>query len=227
VIELSGRVFVVTGASGNLGGAVAAALAGAGARRVLLDRRPHAVSGDDALHAALDLTDASAIAAALQGGIERFGRLDGLVATVGAYSGGPGAGEPGWQPFEAMLTANLKTAVAACQAVVPHLTKGGRIVTVGARPGVSAGKGIAAYAASKGALLRLTESLADELKDRGITVNAVMPSTMDTPENRAAMPKADFGRWVPPQDVANVILFLLSDAARSVTGALIPVYGRA
>jgi NAD(P)-dependent dehydrogenase (short-subunit alcohol dehydrogenase family) len=225
--DLSGRVFAVTGASGNLGGAVAQALAGAGARRVLLDRRPHGEAGDDALRAAVDLTDPTAIGAALRSAAERFGRLDGLVATVGAYGGGPRADEPGWQPFEAMLTANFKTAVAACQAIAPHLTAGGRIVTVGARPGVTAGKGVAAYAASKAALLRFTESLADELRDRGITVNAVMPSTIDTPQNRAAMPKADFSRLVPPGDVANVILFLLSDAARSVTGALIPVYGRA
>jgi NAD(P)-dependent dehydrogenase (short-subunit alcohol dehydrogenase family) len=127
-----------------------------------------------------------------------------------------------------LLTANLKTTVAAIQAILPRLpADGGRIVTVGARPGLSGPKGLAAYSASKAAVLRLTESLSEELKHRGVTVNCVLPSTIDTPENRQAMPDADHSRWVPAHDIAEVIAFLLSDSARSVTGALIPVYGRA
>jgi NAD(P)-dependent dehydrogenase (short-subunit alcohol dehydrogenase family) len=126
-----------------------------------------------------------------------------------------------------MLTANLRTTVAAVQAVLPRLPpEGGRIVTVGARPGVTGAKGLSAYSASKAAVLRLTESLSEELKHSGTTVNCVLPSTIDTPDNREAMPQADFTRWVPADHIAEVVAFLLSDSARSVTGALIPVYGR-
>jgi NAD(P)-dependent dehydrogenase (short-subunit alcohol dehydrogenase family) len=126
-----------------------------------------------------------------------------------------------------MLTANLRTTVTAVQAIIRHFPPGGgRIVTIGARPGMAGVKGLSAYAASKAAVLRLTESLSEELKHRGVTVNSVLPSTIDTPQNRAAMPKADHSEWVPASDIAEVIAFLLSDAARSVTGALIPVYGR-
>jgi NAD(P)-dependent dehydrogenase (short-subunit alcohol dehydrogenase family) len=229
--DLSNRVVVVTGASGNLGHAVSTALAGASAIRVLLDRSPggpdHGADPERtmAVHG-LDLTDPEVISGVLDRAGERFGRIDGLVATAGAFCGGTPAYEQGWPVWESMLTANVRTTVAASQAIIPRLHRGGRIVTVGARPGVSAGAGMAAYAATKSAVMRLTETLSEELKDKGITVNCVMPSIMDTPQNRAAMPSADSLRWVPPQDVADVVLFLLSDAARSITGALIPVYGR-
>jgi len=229
--EFSSQVVVVTGASGNLGRAVSTLLAHVGATRVLLDRSPQAGPIDDPdrtlAAGGLDLTDPEAIAAVLEQAVQRFGRVDGLVSTVGAFAGGTPVHEQDWAAWEAMLTANLRTAVAACQAVVPRLTDhGGRIVLVGARPGTAGVGGLAAYGASKAAVLRLSESLADELKGRKVTVNCVLPSIMDTPENRAAMPKADVARWVPLEDVAQVILFLLSDAARSITGAAIPVYGQ-
>jgi len=229
--EFSSQVVAVTGASGNLGRAVSTLLAQAGAARVLLDRspQPEPVETHDRTLAAggLDLADPEAIAAVLDQAVQRFGRVDGLVSTVGAYAGGAPMHEQDWAEWEAMLTANLRTAVAACQAVISHLINhGGRIVLVGARPGTAGVGGMAAYSASKAAVLRLGESLADELKSRNVTVNCVLPSIMDTPQNRAAMPKADVTRWVPLEDVAQVILFLLSDAARSITGASIPVYGR-
>jgi NAD(P)-dependent dehydrogenase (short-subunit alcohol dehydrogenase family) len=229
--DLSNRVFVVTGASGNLGRAVADALAKAGAIRVLLDRSPtpdHGAEADRTLAVGgLDLTDPDAMKPALDHAVQRFGRIDGLVATVGAYSGGTPVHEQGWADWSRMIAANLQTTVAACQAVVPYLlAHGGRIVKVGARGGVAGSAGAAAYGAAKAGVMRLTESLSEELKDKGVTVNGVLPSIMDTPQNRAAMPTADAARWVAPEDVAAVILFLLSDAARSVTGALIPVYGR-
>jgi NAD(P)-dependent dehydrogenase (short-subunit alcohol dehydrogenase family) len=228
--DLSDRVIVVTGGSGNLGRAVADTLAKAGAIRILLDRSPIA----DCLAASertlavggLNLTDPDALGAVLDRAFLQFGRIDGLVSTVGAYSGGTPVHAQGWADWSSMLTANLQTTVIACQAVVPRLLdRGGRIV--GARGGVAGSAGAAAYAASKAGVMRLTESLSEELKDKGINVNCVMPSILDTPQNRAAMPKNDASRWVPPEDVAAVILFLLSDLARSVTGALIPVYGRA
>ncbi len=229
--DLSDRVVVITGSTGNLGQATVARLAAAGARLVLLDRGQRAAAPASAqvmTLSGLDLTDETAMAAALEAAKARFGRIDALVATVGGFEGGSPVQETGWDVWERMLAANLKTAVAACRAAIPHLLeRGGRIVTVGARPALSGVAGLAPYAASKAALLRLTESLAQELLDRNVTVNCIAPSIIDTPENRAAMPKADPGRWVPPADLAEVILFLLSDGARSISGATIPVYGRA
>jgi NAD(P)-dependent dehydrogenase (short-subunit alcohol dehydrogenase family) len=229
--DLSDRVVVITGSTGNLGQATVARLAAAGARLVLLDRgqRAAAPASERVMTlSGLDLTDETAMATALEAAKARFGRIDALVATVGGFEGGSPVQETGWDVWERMLAANLKTAVAACRAAIPHLLeRGGRIVTVGARPALSGVAGLAPYAASKAALLRLTESLSQELLDRGVTVNCIAPSIIDTPENRAAMPKADPGRWVPPGDLAEVILFLLSDGARSISGATIPVYGRA
>ena len=227
--SLSGRTFAVTGASGNLGVAVVEILDERGANVVLLDRGSKPRREGERLMSfdGLDLGDTGDIARVLEEGASRFGQVHGIVATVGGFDMGGTAQEDGWGVWDAMMTANLETAVAAIQAAVPHLpTPGGRIVTVGARPGVAGVKGLAAYAASKAAVLRLTESLSDELKGKGITVNSVLPSTIDTPQNRKAMPSADHAKWVPPRDIAEVIAFLVSDAARSVTGALVPVYGR-
>jgi NAD(P)-dependent dehydrogenase (short-subunit alcohol dehydrogenase family) len=227
--SLNGRTFAVTGASGNLGAAVVEVLHERGANVVLLDRGSKPIREGERLMSldGLDLGDAAHMARALDEAAGRFGSVTGIVATVGGFDMGGTAEEDGWGVWDAMMTANLETAVAAIQAAVPRLpAPGGRIVTVGARPGVTGVKGIAAYAASKAAVLRLTESLSEELKAKGITVNSVLPSTIDTPQNRAAMPSADYSKWVPPRDIAEVIAFLVSDAARSVTGALMPVFGR-
>jgi NAD(P)-dependent dehydrogenase (short-subunit alcohol dehydrogenase family) len=123
---------------------------------------------------------------------------------------------------------NLRTAVNASQAALPHLlaSNDGRIVNVGAGAAAKAGAGMGAYAASKAGVAKLTEALAEELKDRAVTVNAVLPSIIDTAPNRADMPKADFSRWVKPEQIAELIVFLLSDHARAITGALIPIAGR-
>ena len=229
--DLTDRVVVVTGSTGHLGRAVVAGLSAAGARLVLLDRGRNATVPDGVRVVALgglDLTDAASLSGALDQARARFGRIDGLVATVGGFEGGSPVHETDWDVWERMIGANLRSTVAACRAVVPHLLeRGGRIVTVGARPGLAGVAGLGAYGAAKAALVRLTESLAQELLDRGVTVNCVAPSIIDTPANRAAMPGADPAAWVPPDDLAAVILFLLSDGARSISGATIPVYGRA
>jgi NAD(P)-dependent dehydrogenase (short-subunit alcohol dehydrogenase family) len=229
--DLSDRVVVITGSTGNLGQALVARLATAGARLVLLDRGHNAaVTESERVIAlgSLDLTDGAALAGALDVAKASFGRIDALVATVGGFEGGSPVHETGWEVWERMIGANLQTAVASCQAAVPHLLEhGGRIVMVGARPALAGVAGLAPYAAAKAAVVRLTESLAQELLDRNVTANCVAPSIIDTPQNRAAMPKADHGRWVQPEDLAEVILFLLSDGARSISGATIPVYGRA
>ena len=127
-----------------------------------------------------------------------------------------------------MFKINLKTAVVSCQAALPYLIKsgGGRIVNIGAMASGKATTGMGAYAASKAGVARLTEALADELKGQHVTVNAILPSILDTPRNRLDMPQADFSRWVKPAEAAEVIAFLVSDAASAVTGALIPVAGR-
>lgn len=229
--DLSNRVVVVAGAAGNLGRAVASRLDAAGAACVLLDRAP--MDGESDLSARtlaidqIDLTDAQVIQAALEQAQAQFGRLDALVATAGGFEGGRPVHEQDWAIWERMLTINLKTAVTACRAIIPYLQDGGRIVTIGARPGLAGVAGLAPYAASKAALIRMTESLALELRDRNVTANCIAPSVVDTPQNRAAMPDATFSKWVPPEDIAEVVLFLLSPAARSISGATIPVYGRA
>jgi len=230
--NLAGKTFAITGASGNLGQAVRQVLLGKGANLVLLDRSKAADAASleaqrSLSFGGLDLTDAAALGRAMDEAVARFGELSGLVATVGAFAGGGTDPEDGWAVWETMLTANLRTTVTAVQALIPRLPpRGGRIVTVGARPGTIGVEGLGAYSASKAAVLRLTESLSEELKQRGVTVNSVLPSTIDTPRNREAMPKAEHSRWVPAQDIAEVVALLLSDAARSVTGALIPVYGK-
>jgi NAD(P)-dependent dehydrogenase (short-subunit alcohol dehydrogenase family) len=226
-VNLSGKVIAVTGAFGALGGAVAKVLSGCGAQVAHLDHAP-APAGSGALSlGGIDLADDAAAAAAITRIVQIAGRLDGLVNIAGGFhfeklDGGA------LETWDSMYRMNLRTAVACCKAALPHLLEAGsaRIVNVGAMGAVKAGAGMGAYAASKAGVAKLTEALAEELKDRGVTVNAVLPSTMDTPRNRIDMPTADFSRWVAPSAMGEVIAFLLSDAAGVVTGALIPVSGR-
>jgi NAD(P)-dependent dehydrogenase (short-subunit alcohol dehydrogenase family) len=228
-MDLSGKVLVVTGSDGDLGQAVAATLSGYGAKLALLTHSQAAapqVTGS--LHyGGIDLTLEDAGRSVMQRIAKDAGRLDGLINLVGGFR---------WEKFDggtldswdAMYKINLRTAVVACQAALPHLLKSGagRIVNVGATAALKATTGMGAYAASKAGILQLTEALADELKVRNVTVNAILPSILDTPKNRRDMTGADFSRWVKPAEAAEVIAFLVSDAARAVTGALIPVAGR-
>ncbi len=235
--DLTGKVVLITGAAGHLGQAVARRFARAGARRVLADRAPdrlprlypsEAQSNDCLLVTGIDLAEEAAARRLVAAALERFGRLDVLVNTVGGFAGGKRLHEESLETWEAMWRINLLTTLNACRAVVPHfLERGaGRIVNVAARAALAGVPGLAAYCAAKSAVLRLTESLAAELKDHGVSVNCVLPGTIDTPQNRAAMPKADFAKWVPPEAIAEVILFLASEASTAVTGAAVPVYGR-
>jgi len=174
----------------------------------------------------VDLADAAAAKHAIDGAADALGGLDALVNIAGAFRWETLAdGDP--ETWDLLYRINLRTAVAASKAALAHLPDGrGRIVNIGANSALKAGAGVAAYTASKSGVMRLTESLAEELKPRGITVNALLPSIIDTPPNRADMPDADFDRWVKPEQLAGVIVFLLSDAASAITGALIPVTGR-
>jgi NAD(P)-dependent dehydrogenase (short-subunit alcohol dehydrogenase family) len=235
MFELSDRVVLVTGGAGNLGQAVAQALARAGATRALVDRsreRLEAIYGAEAPDALLlgdtDLTDEASVARCVGAALARYGRVDALVNAVGGFAGGKKVHEDDLANWEHMHRINLRTALLASRAVVPHmLARGaGRIVNVAARAALGGIAGLGAYCAAKSAVVRLTESLAAELKDQGINVNCVLPGTIDTPQNRRDMPNADFSKWIAPAAIADVILFLVSDAARAVSGAAVPVYGR-
>jgi NAD(P)-dependent dehydrogenase (short-subunit alcohol dehydrogenase family) len=229
-MNLSGKVLAVTGSAGVLGQAAAVTLSGYGAKLALIDhaREPARNMPPGSLHyGGVDLADAEAARDVLQRAAGEAGRLDGLINIAGGFRWEAVEGGT-LDSWDSMYRLNLRTAVAATQAALPHLLRAGagRIVNVGAIGAVKAANGMGAYAASKAGIAKLTESLADELKDRGITVNAILPSTLDTPKNRVDMPQADFTRWVTPLEAAEVIAFLVSDAARAVTGALIPVVGR-
>ena len=225
---MGGKVVVVTGASGALGAAVVAALRARGDRVGAVDHATSAAPPTAELFRAggVDLSDATQAAAAIDAVARHFGRLDGLVNVAGAFAYETVAdSDPAtWSRLYAI---NVLTAVNASRAAIPHLVKSsaGRIVNVGAMGALRAGAGMGPYAASKAGVHRLTEALAAELKGK-VTVNAVLPSTINTPANRRDMPDADFGSWVRLDELASVILFLTSDAASAVTGALLPVAGR-
>ena len=227
--SLVDHAIAVTGGFGALGTALGEVLLQAGAHVALIGRGqpPSGLSSAVLALGGVDLGDAAAARAAMDQAAQRFGRLDGLVNVAGGFQ---------WEKIEGgaidtwdqMFAINVRTAVLASQAALPHLlVRGrGRIVNVGAAAAGQAALGMGAYAAAKSGVARLTEAMAEEFKDRGITVNAVLPSILDTPANRADMPKADPARWVRPEALARVVLFLLSDDGAPVTGALIPVKGR-
>jgi NAD(P)-dependent dehydrogenase (short-subunit alcohol dehydrogenase family) len=223
-----GKVIVVTGALGALGRVVADTAVVRGARVAGIDHAPsHAAATADRIElGGVDLSDSGQAKKAIDAAATHFGRLDALVNIAGGfvYEMVADGDIKSWQRMHAL---NLLTAVNASQAALPHLAKSSaaRIVNIGAIGALQAGAGMGPYAASKAGVHRFTEALAAEHKGK-ITVNAVLPSTIDTAANRESMPKSDFGKWVRPQELAEVILFLVSDAASAVTGALIPVAGR-
>ncbi len=222
-------VIAVTGAFGVLGGAVASALARDAVRVALVDRSAAAAGvppPGSVVVAGVDLGDEAAAKAAFARIVREAGRLDGLVNVAGGFHWETVA-DGSLATWDAMWRQNLLTALNATRAALPHLADGGRIVNIGAQGAVKAAAGMGAYAAAKAGVAKLTEALAEELAPRRITVNAVLPGIIDTPRNRADMPGADVSRWVSPAAVADLIAFLVSDAARAVTGALIPVTGAA
>ena len=175
----------------------------------------------------VDLTDAKAVQGTVAQALDLFGRVDVLVNTAGGWRGGAKVHETDLDTLAFLVSLNVRTMLVASKAVIPHMLERGRgrIVNVGARAGLKGTARSGVYAAAKSAVIRLTESMAAELGREGIGVNCVLPSTIDTPQNREAMPKADPSRWVEPEAIADVILFLSSDRARAVQGATIPVYG--
>ncbi len=231
------RVVVVTGAAGNLGGAVARVFKAAGARLALVDRREGRLSelypewqADEGVFfvAPVELTQPERVARGVEQICEHFRRIDVLLNVAGAYRGGMPVHETPPAVLEQLLDANLRSAFIMSRAVAPLLLEqgAGKIINVGSRAALEGQARSAAYSLAKAGVLRLTESLAAELRPHGINVNCVLPGTLDTPENRQAMPGADFDKWVAPEAVAEVMLFLASDAARDIHGAALPVFGR-
>jgi NAD(P)-dependent dehydrogenase (short-subunit alcohol dehydrogenase family) len=227
-----GRVLAITGAFGVLGSAVARAAAADGARLALIDFAKAAPDGppsgpDVLVLPGVDLTDANQAGAAMDAVADRFGGFDVLLNIAGGFTWET-LQDGSFQSWPAMYRLNVLTAANACRSAIPHLKRSaaGRIVNVGSAAALKAALGMGAYAAAKAGVHALTQALAEELKGDGVTVNAVLPSIIDTPTNRADMPSADFSAWVAPDDLASVMLFLASEASRAVTGALLPVTGR-
>lgn len=231
---MTGRVAIVTGGTGALGQAITANLLESGAIVAI----PYAVAEERAaledqlapdrrarlLAIAADVTDEAAVGKFVQTVRDRHGRVDAIVNAVGGFAGGDLV-STSLLEWERMMNLNLISAVIACRAVLPGMiaAASGRIVNIASRAVIPPQGGFIAYTVSKTAVITLTQALAQEVKRHGITVNAVLPSTMDTPANRRAMPDADRSGWVGTADVARVVAFLLSEQAAAVTGAAVPV----
>src|SRR4051812_11812235 len=227
------RTVVVTGAGGNLGSAVAHAFEARSARLALLDvdrdilGKAFGAEDDNRLLLPVDLLERDRVRAAVETTVDRFGRIDVLCNIAGGFRMGEPVHETSDRTWDFLIDINARTLVHATGAVVPHMLKAGhgRIVNVGANAALRGVARMGAYCAAKSAVIRLTEAMSAELREQGINVNCVLPTIIDTPENRSAMPKADPRRWVAPQDLAAVIVFLASDAARAIHGAALPVTG--
>lgn len=222
--QFKDKVVLVTGAAGALGAAVVDHFAAAGATLAQLDIAPI-----DNTHwsAPCDLTSAEDTARAVAEVVTAFGRIDVLANIAGGFTMGDSVHETSAETWDFMFNLNARSVYNTAQAVVPIMQRAGsgRIISVGARAGLRGGGAMGAYSAAKSVVHRLTESMAEELKGEGINVNAVLPSLIDTPRNRADMPDADFSQWVRPESIAGVVGFLASEAARDVHGALLPVEG--
>ncbi|MCP5316085.1 MAG: SDR family oxidoreductase [Chromatiaceae bacterium] len=234
--EFDKAVVVVTGAAGNLGRAVAEAFAARGAHLALLDRNMDGVaatieacSGQTSAKAfAVDLMDSASVDAALSDVLQAFGHIDVLANIAGGFTMGPRIQDTEDRDWAFMMDLNARSVFYTCRRTIPAMLDngGGRIINVSARAAEQPKGKMGPYCASKAAVLTLTESLAAENRHDNINVNCILPGTIDTPQNREAMPDADHSRWVPPAALADVVMFLASNAARCVTGAAVPVYGQ-
>src|SRR5437588_8917540 len=228
---MPGKIALVTGANGGLGTHVTKALLDAGFTVVGLSPRIQQSDFDHpnfiALPAALNSLDAAK--KAVSSVIARCGKIDVLAHLVGGFAGGKTVAETDDATWQRMFDANLNSAFHILRAVIPEMRKagGGRIITIGSRAAEDPGPKVGAYSASKAALVSLMKTVARENNDAGITANVILPGTMDTPANRKDMPGADVSQWVQPASVASLIVWLAGDAGKDVTGAAIPVYGRA
>lgn len=228
------RTVIVTGAAGNLGREVARVFSSQGANLALIDLRADALEqafadeSDALLRLPCNLLEPEQVAQAVATTVDRFGSVDVLCNLAGGFSMGEAVHETKQESWDLLIDLNLRTLLNTCRAVVPLMSaseSGGRIVNVAANSARQGLARMAPYCVAKSGVIRITEAMSAELRDQGINVNCVLPGVIDTPENRAAMPDADPGRWVSPHDLAQVIAFLASDAARAVHGAALPVTG--
>lgn len=237
-MALSGRVVAISGGTGGLGQPVTLAFLRAGAMCAVTYTNPQPAKlleaaasehRDRLLLVPTDVTAPEAVAAFFQSVRERFGGLDALLHLVGGFVGGSSVAETSPEALDRMIALNLKSAFLMAGAAVPLLVErgAGKIVLVSARAALKGTAGLGAYSIAKAGLVTLTETLADELRDQGIQANCILPSLIDTEANRSAMPDADFSRWVTPDEIARVLLVLADDQLGIVSGAAIPVYGRA
>lgn len=233
--DFTHKVVLITGAGGNLGQVVARRFAQGGARLVLVERdvaRLEQIAqslGGEVMTIGSDVTDAGAVDAMVKAVEARFGQIDVLAHTVGGYTAGQPVHETPQEVWDRMFNLNVRPIYLVCGRVARHMLDhgvSGKIVMVLARASLAGSANSAAYTASKAAAERIMQSMAAELMNHGINVNGVLPSIIDTPPNREAMPKADFSKWVTADDIANGIAFLASDDARSLHGVSLPVYGR-
>ena len=224
-MNFEGKTVMVTGGAGNLGRALAEAFSESGANMVLLDVKSR--GNEKGLFIVTDLLDQKSVDAAAAKAIERFGRIDVLCNIAGGFRMGSPLHETSDEDWNFLFDTNVRTVLHTARAVVPRMLAagGGKIVNVGAFAAQKGAAQMAAYTASKSAVIRLTEAMAAELRGKGINVNCVLPTVIDTPQNRSAMPKADPGKWVAPQNLARTVAFLASDDARDIHGAAVPVTG--
>ena len=220
--DFNNKRVVVTGAAGVAGQAVATAFQEAGAKVCGIDVVAHEATWRTVV---ADLIDPAGARAA----IAEAGDIDILANIAGGFTMGDEVADTSDETWDFMMNLNARTVLNTCRAAVPGMVArgGGKIVNIGARGGLRGAAAMGAYIASKSVVIRLTETLADELKHKGINVNCILPSIIDTPRNRADMPKANFEHWIPPQQIAAVVLFLASAAANCIHGAAIPVEGLA
>lgn len=236
-IDFEDRVVMIAGAGGNLGSSVATNFLASGANLILVDYDQDSIerlfpdlieSNQHIIFQGFDVNDRSSTDKLISSAMEKYGKIDVLVNTIGGYRGGSPLHETTDETWNMLFNLNARAVFNLSRAIIPILkgAQSGKIIHISARRGLQGAANEAVYSAAKSAVIRLTESMAQELKFDGINVNCVLPGTIDTPQNRAAMPDADFSRWVDPDAIANVILFLASDSARGITGANIPVYGK-
>lgn len=234
--DFKNQIVVVTGANGNLGRAIVEVFHSAGANMVPVDRAEGRLSkiftdldqsANDFFAEGIDLLNLEAVNKITNAVIQRYGKIDVLVNAVGGFRAGTPVHETSMATWDYLLNLNLRTALITSQAIVPHMIREnyGKIINISARSALSGGANVGAYSVSKTAVLRLTESMSAELKKHNINVNCVLPGTIDTPQNREAMPTADFTRWITPNKIAEAILFLASPDANGIHGAAIPIYG--
>jgi NAD(P)-dependent dehydrogenase (short-subunit alcohol dehydrogenase family) len=217
---------LITGAGGGLGSEVCRVFTEAGLKIVAVDRAWKTPAPFPTVAADLSTSEG---AAAMVNDALAHGPVDALVHLVGGFSGGKSIAETDDKTWDLMMNVNVRVAFNAIRAALKPMIEArhGRIVAIGSRAAVEPSPKLAAYAVSKAALVALVKNAAAEVKDLGITANVVLPSTIDTAANRSAMPQSDFSKWVTPESIAKLLLWLTSDAASDVSGAVIPIYGRA